>query len=130
MQDPNGNRSEVVFDVLGMPTAIAVKGKGTEGDSLAMLTDDLLNLDTATRSNFFTSSFNEVEARRLLDQATARHIYYFGEEEVDGIYPLRSASPLCGGHLTGAACVRIWNRDRQVRCRWPLNTPMGVARYW
>jgi RHS repeat-associated protein len=99
MQDPNGNLSEVVFDVLGMPTAMAIKGKGQEGDSLKTLTDDVLNLDTATRSSFFSGDFDEAEARRLLDQATARHIYYFGEEEVDGTLRYGSHPPCAAAIL-------------------------------
>ncbi|NJK28531.1 MAG: hypothetical protein HC925_08920, partial [Coleofasciculaceae cyanobacterium SM2_3_26] len=34
VRDPNQNLSEVAFDVLGMPVAMALKGKGAEGDSL------------------------------------------------------------------------------------------------
>ena len=84
MKDINGNLSEVKFDVLGLPTAMALKGKGEVGDSLEGMTDDLINLDLTTRSAFFTEDFDEAEARRLLDKATTRHIYYFGEESEDG----------------------------------------------
>ena len=34
IRDINDNLSEVVFDVLGMPAAMALKGKGNEGDNL------------------------------------------------------------------------------------------------
>jgi hypothetical protein len=45
MKDINENLSEVIFDVLGLPTAMAVKGKGNEGDNLSNLTDANLHLD-------------------------------------------------------------------------------------
>jgi hypothetical protein len=79
MEDINDNLSEVVFDVLGLPTAMAVKGKGSEGDELDDLTDALIDPDLDTRIQFFATAFHKTEARRLLASATARHIYSFGE---------------------------------------------------
>ena len=78
MEDINGNRSEVRFDVLGLPTAMAVKGKGIEGDELT-LGDDLIDIDATIRRDFFINSFNTDEARRLLGNASTRNLYYFGE---------------------------------------------------
>jgi RHS repeat-associated protein len=79
-QDINDNLSEVEFDVLGLPTAVAIKGKGTgtEGDSL-VFADDVIDPDLTTSNIFFTTGFSAAEARRFLGNATARHIYYFGE---------------------------------------------------
>ncbi|MFO0699252.1 MAG: RHS repeat-associated core domain-containing protein [Nitrospira sp.] len=76
IRDINENLSEVAFDVLGLPTATAVKGKGTEGDSL-----DGVNVDPdlATRLAYFTENFDLDRARQLLGRATGRQIYYFGE---------------------------------------------------
>jgi RHS repeat-associated protein len=79
IEDINGNLSEVVFDALGLPTAMAVKGKESEGDTLDDLTDTLIDPNLDTRIRFFTAAFRETEARRLLGSTTARHIYYFGE---------------------------------------------------
>jgi YD repeat-containing protein len=53
MKDINDNLYEVYFDVLGLPTAMAVKGKGTEGDSLTGFTDALANPTLANLTNFF-----------------------------------------------------------------------------
>ena len=47
MQDINDNLSEVVFDVLGLPAAMAVKGKGAEGDNLTGFDDALANPELA-----------------------------------------------------------------------------------
>jgi RHS repeat-associated protein len=80
MEDINDNLSEVLFDTLGMPTAMAVKGKGDEGDNLVGFDDDLINPDPDKLSQFFTdATFDENSARDWLSNATARHVYYFGE---------------------------------------------------
>lgn len=80
MRDINDNLSEAAFDVLGRPTAMALKGKGIEGDALDDYDDTRLDPDLATRLGFFSDPFDPAEARRLLGGATARHLYDFGEE--------------------------------------------------
>jgi hypothetical protein len=35
MRDPNDNLSEVAYDLLGVPAAVAVLGKGAEGDQVS-----------------------------------------------------------------------------------------------
>jgi RHS repeat-associated protein len=80
IQDTNGNRSEVRFDVLGMPAAMALSGKSGEGDNLSGLDDTALNPDLAAVAAFFvTSDYDAAQARQLLGGATTRHLYYFGE---------------------------------------------------
>ncbi|SFE35143.1 SpvB/TcaC N-terminal domain-containing protein [Nitrosomonas sp. Nm166] len=101
MRDINDNRTEVAFDTLGLPAAVALKGKpdGNEGDNLDPVPPDL---DTATLIRFFTGNYNEAEAHEFLGNATARHLYYFGETEerdADGNIAIRwGASPAsaCG----------------------------------
>jgi RHS repeat-associated protein len=80
MCDINDNRTEVAFDILGLPAAVALKGKPdrNEGDNLDNVPADL---DTATLIRFFTGDYSETEARTWLGNATARHLYYFGETE-------------------------------------------------
>jgi RHS repeat-associated protein len=80
MKDANGNLSEVKFDRLGMPAAMALLGTGNEGDSVAGLTDALLNPPSADIRNFFTLGYSDALPRRWLDDATGRHVYWFGEE--------------------------------------------------
>ncbi|AOY57284.1 insecticidal toxin complex protein, TcdB family [Desulfococcus multivorans] len=86
MKDINGNLSEVFFDVLGLPTAMAVKGKGNDGDNLTGLNDELTNPDPAKLTAFFVDKkpYDEDQARDWLGNATARHVYYFGETIKDG----------------------------------------------
>ena len=80
MQDISANRSEAFFDVLGLPTAMAVEGKGTEGDNLIGFDDALANPTVAELTAFFNApDYDAVQARRWLGNATARHVYYFGE---------------------------------------------------
>jgi len=76
MKDPNDNLSEVAFDTLGVPVAMALKGKGTEGDSLAGIGAALSQAETIA---FFTGDYAENQARELLGTATACHLYYLGE---------------------------------------------------
>ncbi|MDP1678679.1 MAG: SpvB/TcaC N-terminal domain-containing protein [Candidatus Nitrotoga sp.] len=85
MKDINENLSAVYFDILGLPAAMAVKGKGDnrEGDNLTGFTDALANPELADRAKFFgQADLDEVQARNWLGNATARHVYYFGEIEV------------------------------------------------
>jgi RHS repeat-associated protein len=80
MQDINDNLSEVYFDVLGLPTAMALKGKGNDGDNLTGFDDVLATPELADLTAFFTApAYDEAPARRWLGNATARHVYYFGE---------------------------------------------------
>ncbi|MEO6548019.1 MAG: SpvB/TcaC N-terminal domain-containing protein [Ferruginibacter sp.] len=79
MIDINDNVAEVVFDVLGMPTAAALMGKGAEADNLTGFDDTLLHPGPETIIPYFTGSYNETVSRRLLGNATARSLYYFGE---------------------------------------------------
>ncbi|GLV54151.1 hypothetical protein KDH_10000 [Dictyobacter sp. S3.2.2.5] len=85
VKDANDNLSEVRFDVLGMPSAVAVMGKGHEGDNLNAFDDALLNPDLAAVQAFFvTGDYDVADARNLLRDAGARHVYYFGETIKDG----------------------------------------------
>ena len=87
MKDANDNLSEVRFDILGMPAAMAVMGKGTEADSLSAFDDDdaLLNPDLAAMQEFFVNKdYNVADAKDLLQGASARHVYYFGDIIKDG----------------------------------------------
>jgi len=83
MKDTNDNRSEVFFDVLGLPAAMAVKGKGKEGDNLIGFNDDLANplLDKLTEFFVTEKPYDETQASEWLGNTTARHVYYFGEIE-------------------------------------------------
>ncbi|WAK02312.1 SpvB/TcaC N-terminal domain-containing protein [Methylobacter sp. YRD-M1] len=83
MQDINDNLSEVYFDVLGLPTSMAVKGKGDEGDNLTGFDDDLVDLKSDQLAAFFIDEkpYDEAQAKAWLGNATARHVYYFGETE-------------------------------------------------
>ncbi|MGH6631094.1 MAG: hypothetical protein ACREB3_15310, partial [Burkholderiales bacterium] len=81
MKDINDNLSEVFFEVLGLPTAMAVKGKGTEGDNLTGFDDTFANpaLDQLTAFFIKEKPYDEAQARDWLGNATARHVYYHGE---------------------------------------------------
>ena len=68
------------FDTLGLPTAMAIKGKGNEGDNLVGFDDTLVNPAPADLAAFFNSTaYDEATARKWLGNSTTRHVYYFGE---------------------------------------------------
>jgi RHS repeat-associated protein len=95
MRDINGNLSEVYFDILGMPAATALKGKGTEGDNLSGFDDALANLDLDTLLKLFTADYDETEARRLLGNATVRHVYHFGQTRAANGSVIWGSHPPC-----------------------------------
>jgi RHS repeat-associated protein len=75
MTDPNGNRSEAVFDVLGMVVGTAVRGKASgpnEGDALDTFTADLTPAQIAT---YFDTPNPRPLALDHLGSATTRIIY-------------------------------------------------------
>jgi RHS repeat-associated protein len=84
--DLNDNISQITYDALGMPVAMALMGKGTEGDYLQELSSatDLIadtTSDTAMQSAFWsatTASILEQKAAELLGKATWRCIYDWG----------------------------------------------------
>lgn len=101
MQDISNNRSEVYFDVLGMPTAMAVLGKGTEGDTLSGINDALGNPVLEELTAFFNGeTYDEAQARRWLGGATARYVYHFGETI----------------QAEGAETVTIWGAQPAATC--------------
>jgi RHS repeat-associated protein len=76
LTDPNGNRSQAVFDGLGLVAGTAVKGKTPQnlGDSLAGFTTDLLQQDI---DQFFANPSGS-SAATLLGNATSRIVYDLG----------------------------------------------------
>ncbi|HKU77697.1 MAG TPA: SpvB/TcaC N-terminal domain-containing protein [Pyrinomonadaceae bacterium] len=89
LEDINGNRIEVFFDVLGMVVATAIKGKGEEADNLDGYTDEFANPDLIdTLKHFNLPPLNAAEMNEhftpVLANATTRFLYHFGEEIKDG----------------------------------------------
>ncbi|HEV7759226.1 MAG TPA: SpvB/TcaC N-terminal domain-containing protein, partial [Acidimicrobiales bacterium] len=82
--DPNGNHTEVAFDILGQVVALAVKGQAQggswPGDHLDDLTPELADPDEADVQAFCTAAtFDEITARAWLGSATARFVPHFGQ---------------------------------------------------
>ena len=85
--DPNGNRSQVVFDVLGMVAGTAVMGKTAEGkgDSLSDFVSDLAPQQV---DEFFNATDPHIPAEGLLGNASTRIIY-----DLDRFRSSRDANP-------------------------------------
>src|ERR1700734_2908502 len=102
VQDLNDNESDVIYDILGLPAALAIKGKNESGDNLTGTQADLLEADV---QNFFTTIYDESKARSFLQSATARYVYYLGELTASdgtltyGNHPLSAASIVREKHI-------------------------------
>jgi len=85
--DPNGNRSAVSVNILGLVTATAVMGKPAEnlGDTLTGFTADLTQ---AQLDDFYTATDPRTQAAPLLGDATTRVIY-----DIHGFYQSKVAAP-------------------------------------
>ncbi len=89
IEDLNGNRTEVFFDVLGMVVAAAVKGKGIEGDNLGGYNDDFANADLVELLTHFdlpplTAGEMNAHFNPVLGNASIRFLYHFGEKIENG----------------------------------------------
>lgn len=97
MKDINDNISEIVFDIIGMPAAMAIKGKGEEGDHLNAVE---IEIAQDRLLNFFTTEYAETDARAFLGSATARYVYYLGETiNADGTITY-ATHPACAAGIT------------------------------
>ncbi|GAA4457575.1 SpvB/TcaC N-terminal domain-containing protein [Rurimicrobium arvi] len=76
--DMNGNVSEIIYDALGMPAAMALKAKddGTEGDTLLGMNIE----DTSVQADFWTDP--QAYASDLLVHATMRCVYDLNRQPV------------------------------------------------
>jgi RHS repeat-associated protein len=87
MKDANNNISRICYDVLGMPVATAIMGKGDEADYLELLNDEAalipgipgdLSADSTAQAAFWSATNAtaiETAAKVLLGKATWRCIY-------------------------------------------------------
>jgi RHS repeat-associated protein len=100
MIDANENVSEVWYDALGLPIAVAMRGKGSQGDSLTNFTHALANPSIDALVAFFVEDdYDEASpanpAKIWLGNATVRHVYYFGEVEKPGDVIEWGVHPAC-----------------------------------
>ncbi|PSL45406.1 RHS repeat-associated protein [Chitinophaga niastensis] len=84
LKDPNDNITEVRFDILGMVTGTAQKGKGTEADDFDGFTEDTTE---SVINNFFSDPATHGAA--LLQHATSRIVYNLHQLPVSAATILR-----------------------------------------
>jgi RHS repeat-associated protein len=97
IKDLNDNLTATAFDILGMPTGLAVMGKTDHGsgDSLAEFEQDLSFSEVCA---FFTDDdYSDSTAREWLGQATTRFVYYLGEKQEED-------ESITYGHHPACAC--------------------------
>jgi RHS repeat-associated protein len=125
LRDINNNLSEVLFDALGMPTAMAVLGKENEGDNLTGFDETLLHPDAETLIRFFTGDYDEAEVQRLLGNATTRYLYYFGEEDTGGV--TYSHHPACAAGLVREIHVAQGGANSPLQAGFEYSDGMGTV---
>lgn len=111
LKDINDNVTEVIFNVLGLPAALAVKGKFQQnewqGDNLDDFINNELLLDPLQSEvvNFCTRiTQDDVKARQWLGNATTRFIYHFGETlDTQGLST--QGNIVWGTRLSGACSI-------------------------
>ncbi|MDR4497890.1 MAG: hypothetical protein MRK02_08235 [Candidatus Scalindua sp.] len=111
IKDMNDNVTAVAFDTLGMPIGSAVMGNtgtefgGTEsGDTLSGFHEDLVSEEIRS---IFIENYDETEKklRDWLGTASARYVYYLGEERTSdgtltyGVHPACACSILREKHI-------------------------------
>lgn len=127
LKDMNDNLTEMRYDVLGLPSVMAVKGKGTEGDNLANITSAILNPSLNRVIDYFQDSFNETEARRLLGNATARYVYYMGEEQ-QGTEIVFATHPPAAGTIIRERHVAQLGRNEESKLQVTFEYSDGMGR--
>ncbi|MFG2753509.1 SpvB/TcaC N-terminal domain-containing protein [Streptomyces xanthophaeus] len=85
ISDINDNHTEIRYDVLGLPAALAHGGKDGTGDHLTGLDTAALNPELPALTRFFvTDDYDPEQARTLLAGASDRWLFHYGEELRDG----------------------------------------------
>ena len=138
MKDINNNISEILFDALGMPIAMALKGKGTEGDNLDGYDETIIHPSLNSIINFFswnceeestnTEDYLEIDARKFLGNATARYIYYLGEK-MDGDTITWENHPACACDIVREKHVASLNVGEQsnIQLTFEYSDGMGTV---
>jgi RHS repeat-associated protein len=116
MKDLNDNISEMLYDALGLPVAMAVKGKddGTEGDELSGLDPDS-STDQDDQAAFWQDPESKTE--ELLQNATWRCVYDFNS------LPVSVAMIARQHHVHGAVIPS--GQDSKPMLRFSYSDGMG-----
>ena len=115
MTDPNGNRSQALFDALGMLAGTAVQGKATgpvEGDSFDAFTTDLSPAQIAA---FFDAPDPRALAVAYLGTATTRIVY-----DLD-------RAPVCAAAIARETHVSALAPGSRPTCRCISSIPTASA---
>jgi RHS repeat-associated protein len=122
ISDPNRNRTEVIFDTLGLVVGTAVMGKPlpapVEGDSLSGFVTDLT---PAQLDSFFGAADPHELAKTLLSGATTRAIY-----DVDRFW--RTQQPTCSATLVRETHVNAPLPPQGLRIQVAFSYSDGVGR--
>ncbi len=128
MKDINDNLTEMRYDILGLPSVMAVKGKRNQGDNLTNITSDILNPPHSRITDYFQDPYDEIEARRLLGNATARYVYYMGEEQRGTQLVYATHPPAAGTILRERHVAQLGqNEDSKLQVAFEYSDGMGAV---
>jgi RHS repeat-associated protein len=123
LEDLNANQTQAYFDLLGRVIAVAVKGKGTEADSLDGYDDALANPALSQVLSHFDVPPLTVDAVRdlfspMLGNATTRFLYHFGEKIENGSVvwedrPAGACTIVREQHVAKVAALRLTDPNAQ-----------------
>ncbi|MBK7410064.1 MAG: hypothetical protein IPJ40_19635 [Saprospirales bacterium] len=114
MKDINDNLSEVAFDILGMPAAVAAKGKGNEGDQLSGVPLEI----------------PDAELLAFLPANTTKTLPVPGwAKPAPGTYIISATSSILPAlpAFCGKNTWLICPPPKKARCKWPSNTAMAAG---
>ena len=129
LKDINDNLTEVLYDIRGLPTVTALKGKGSEADNLTGIDETLLNPTIEQLDQFFISDnpFDEAQAKNWLGNATTRHVYHFGEQQTTDANGIQwGASPACACGIVREQHSSI-NQDSPIQVAFEYSDGSGTV---
>ncbi|SLM48752.1 RHS repeat-associated core domain-containing protein [Nitrospira japonica] len=126
LKDMNDNLTEMRYDILGLPAVMAMKGKGTQGDSLDGITPAVLNPSLDQLIGYFQGAFDNGEARRLLGNATVRYVYHMGEER-QGTEVTFAVHPPVAGSIVRERHVAQLGPDEESRLQAAFEYSDGLG---
>ncbi|HTN45700.1 MAG TPA: SpvB/TcaC N-terminal domain-containing protein [Flavipsychrobacter sp.] len=135
MKDMNDNYSEILYDTLCMPVALALKGKGSQGDTLIGI-DVYDTIDGTNQQQFFSDDPYDYAAD-LLQGATWRCVYDFeASPAVVGMiarqHHVNGATPLMGQStipLVRLSYTDGFGRVIMHKAQAAPATPLGALRW-
>ncbi len=134
LKDINDNLTEVLYDIRGLPTVTALKGKGSEADNLTGVDETQLNPSVEDLEQYFIEDTSSEDikaiAKKWLGNATTRHVYHFGEQQTtaNGNKIIRwGGSPACACGIVREQHVSLNDPDDLIQVAFEYSDGSGTV---